>query len=129
MRRWQLKFSKIKLSSKSQNILGRLKARTGLTPNLLARFAFCLSIKEKSSPNPKEYDKDGSEMEPTVLFGDYEPIYLGLMRNRLEKDGKNVETELNEMTRCHINRGVIALSPRIQSLEDFYELVKEERNV
>ena len=48
---------------------------------------------------------------------------------RLEKDGKDVETELNEMTRSHINRGVIALSPRIQSLEDFYELVKEERNV
>ena len=109
--------------------MGRLKARTELTPNLLARFAFCLSIKEKSPPNPKEYDKDGSEMEPTVLFGDYEPIYLGLMRNRLEKDGMNVETELNEMTRCHINRGVIALSSRIQSLEDFYELVKEERNV
>ena len=124
-----MKFSKIKLSAKSQNILGRMKARTGLTPNLLARFALCLSIKEKSSPNPKEYDKDGSEMEPTVLFGEHEPLYFGLMRNRLEKDGKNIEDDLNEMTRCHINRGVIALTPRIQSLEDFYELIKEERNV
>jgi len=124
-----LKFGKIKLSSKSQNLLGRLKARTGLTPNLLARFALCLSIKEKSSPNPKEYDKDGSEIEPSILFGEYEPLYLGLMRNRLEKDGKSVEEDLNEMTRCHINRGVIALTPRMQSLEDFYELIKEERNV
>ncbi len=124
-----MKFSKIKLSSKSQNLLGRLKSRTGFTPNLLARFALCLSIKEKSSPNPKEYDKDGSEIEPSILFGEYEPLYLGLMRNRLEKDGKNVEDDLNEMTRCHINRGVIALTPRIQSLEDFYELIKEERNV
>ncbi len=127
-----MKFSRIKLSSKSQNILGRMKARTGLTPNLLARFAFCLSIKEKSSPNPDEYDKDGSEIEPTILFGEHESLYLGLMRNRLEKDGLTgleIESKLNEMTRCHINRGVIALSPRIQSLEDFYELVKEERNV
>lgn len=124
-----MKFSKIKLSAKSQNVLGRIKARTGLTPNLLARFALCLSIKEKSSPNPDEYDKDGSEIEPNILFGEYESLYLGLMRNRLEKDGKNIETDLNDMTRCHINRGVIALSPRIQSLEDFYELIKEERNV
>ena len=124
-----MKFSRIRLSAKSQNLLGRLKFRTGLTPNLLARFAFCLSIKEKSSPNPNEYDKDGSEIEPSILFGEYESLYLGLMRNRLEKDGKDVETELNEMTRSHINRGVIALSPRIQSLEDFYELIKEERNV
>ena len=119
----------MKLSAKSQNLLGRVKARTGLTPNLLARFALCLSIKEKSSPNPDEYDKDGSEIEPSILFGEYEPLYFGLMRNRLDKDGKNIETDLNEMTRCHINRGVIALAPRIQSLEDFYELIKEERNV
>jgi DNA sulfur modification protein DndE len=119
----------VRLSAKSQNLLGRLKARTGLTPNLLARFALCLSIKEKSFPDPNEYDRNGSEIEPNVLFGEYESLYLGLMRNRLEKDGKNIETDLNEMTRCHINRGVIALSPRIQNLGDFYELIREERNV
>jgi len=124
-----LKFGRVKLSAKSQNLLGRLKARTGLTPNLLARFALCLSIKEKSFPDPNEYDRNGSEIEPNVLFGEYESLYLGLMRNRLEKDGKNIETDLNEMTRCHINRGVIALSPRIQNLGDFYELIREERNV
>lgn len=123
-----MKFSKIKLSSKSQNLLGRLKSRTGLTPNLLARFALCLSIKEKSSPDPNEYDKDGNYIEPNILFGEYEILYLGLMKNRLKNDGKS-ESELNEMTRCHINRGVIALSPRIQNLGDFYDLVNEERNV
>ena len=124
-----MKFSRIKLSAKSQNLLGRLKARTGLTPNLLARFALCLSIKEKSIPNPDEYDKDGSDFEPAILFGEYESIYLGLMRNRFEKDKNVIDSDLNDMVRCHINRGIIALSPRIQSLEDFYELVKEERNV
>ncbi len=122
----------MKLSAKSQNLLGRIKARTGLTPNLLARFALCLSIKEKSTPNPDEYDKDGSEIESSILFGEYEPLYLGLMKNRLKKDGLTgleIESNLNNMTRCHINRGVIALAPRIQSLEDFYRLIKEERNV
>lgn len=123
-----MKFSRIKLSAKSQNQLGRLKARTGLTPNLLARFALCLSIKEKSPPNPAQYDKDGNDIEPAILFGEYESLYLGLMKNRLKKD-ELTDSELNEMTRSHINRGVIALSPRIQNLEDFYELIKEERNV
>lgn len=127
-----MKFSRIKLSSKSQNLLGRLKSRTGLTPNLLARFALCLSIKEKSAPILDQYDKDGSEIEPGILFGEYEDLYMGLMKNRLKKDGRNeleIESELNDMTRCHINRGVVALAPRIQNLGDFYELVKEERNV
>ena len=123
-----MKFSRIKLSNKSQNILGRMKARTGITPNLLARFALCLSLKEKSAPIPSQYDKDGNDIEPTILFGEYESLYLGLMRNRLNKDGLD-ESELNDMTRCHINRGVIALSPRIQNLGDFYDLIKEERNV
>ena len=123
-----MKFSRIKLSAKSQNQLGRLKARTGLTPNLLARFALCLSIKEKSAPNPAQYDKDGNDIEPAILFGEYESLYLGLMKNRLKKDELS-DSELNDMTRSHINRGVIALSPRIQNLEDFYELIKEERNV
>jgi DNA sulfur modification protein DndE len=123
-----LKFSRIKLSAKSQNLLGRIKGRTGLTPNILARFALCLSINEKSKPITTEYDKDGSEIEPSVMFGEFEPLYLGLMKNRLLKDGV-AESELNEMTRCHINRGVIALSPRIQNLGDFYNLIREERNV
>ena len=123
-----MRFSRIKLSNKSQNILGRMKARTGLTPNLLARFALCLSLKEKSAPIITQYDKEGNEIEPAILFGEYESLYLGLMRNRLKKDGLS-ESELNDMTRCHINRGVIALSPRIQSLGDFYDLIKEERNV
>lgn len=127
-RRLQLKFTRIKLSAKSQNLLGRIKARTGLTPNILARFALCLSINERSKPIITEYDKDGSELEPSILFGEFEPLYLGLMKNRLRKDGV-AESELNEMTRCHINRGVIALSPRIQNLGDFYKLIQEERNV
>ena len=116
------------MSEKSQVLLGRLKGRTGLTPNLLARFAICMSIKEKSIPNPSEYDKKGSVLEPTVLFGEYEQIYLGLMRNRLKKDGL-AESELNEMTRCHLNRGSISLSKRIDDLGDFYDLVDENRDV
>jgi len=122
----------LKLSAKSQNLLGRLKSRTGLTPNLLARFALCISIKEKSVPNPEEYDTEGNDIEPSVLFGEYESVYLGLMKNRLKNDGvpeSEIESELNTMTRCHINRGVMALSPRIQNLGDFYDLIKEERNV
>lgn len=123
-----MKFSNIITSTKSQALLGRLKAKTGLTPNLLARFAICLSIKENSIPNPSEYDKDGSVLEPSVLFGEYEQIYHGLMRNRLKNDSLD-ESELTDMTRSHLNRGVITLNSRIDNLGDFYDLINEERNV
>jgi len=51
-----------------------------------------------------------------------------LMLNRLKKDGLDPELYLHKMTRAHLNRGAIALSPRINDLSDFYELVKDERN-
>ena len=122
-------FNRIRTSTRSTRLLGDMKMRTGLTPNLLARFAICLSIKEKSIPNPDEFNKDGSELAPNVLFGEHESIYLALMLNRLKQDKLDPEIYLDEMTRAHLNRGVIALRPRINDLSDFYELVKEERDV
>ena len=102
--------------------------KTGLTPNILARFAICISIKDRSVPNPDEFNDEGSELTPNVLFGEHEQIYLALMLNRLKTDRLDPELYLNEMTRAHLNRGVIALGPRINDLSNFYELVKEERH-
>lgn len=124
-----MKFNRIRVSTRTSKLLGDLKYRTGLTPNILARYAICLSIKERSIPNPDEYNKEGSELVPSVLFGEYEPMYLALMLNRLKQDRLDPEIYLDDMTRSHLNRGTIALRPRINDLSDFYELVKEERNV
>ena len=124
-----MKFSRVITSSRVQRNLGILRIKTGLTPNIFLRFAFCMSLKDPSIPNPDEHNQDGSELTPTVLFGEHEPIYQALMINRLKKDGYAItEDLLNEMTRVHLNRGAVALEPRIRDLSDFYELVKEESN-
>jgi len=88
-----------------------------------------MSLKDPSIPNPDEFNQEGSILTPDVLFGEYEQIYLALMLNRLKQDKLDPELYLHKMTRAHLNRGTIALSPRINDLSDFYELVKEERNV
>ena len=109
-------------------MLSHLKHNTGLTPNISLRFAICMSLKDRSVPNPDEFNKGGSKFDPDVLFGKHEQIYLALMLNRLKVDRLDPELYLNEMTRAHLNRGVIALGPRIHDLSNFYELVKEERD-
>jgi len=124
-----LKFSRVIVSSQSTKNLGIMRIRTGLTPNILLRFAFCMSIKDPSIPNPDEYNQEGSVLTSNVIFGEHESIYLALMLNRLKHDKLDVEEYLHKMTRAHLNRGTIALRPRINDLSDFYELVKEERNV
>lgn len=128
-RQTEMKFSSIKLSSRSQLLLGRLKGVTGLTPNLLARYALCISMTEKSIPLEEEFGNDeGSQIEPIILFGEYESIYNGLVKNWMNKF-QIPESELNKMTRLHINRGTVSLSIRIKDIGDFAELVNEVRNV
>ena len=80
-----MKFSRVKISSKSVRVLSMLKIKTGLTPNILARFAICMSLKDRSIPNPDEFNQEGSELTPNVLFGEHEQIYHALMINRLKK--------------------------------------------
>ena len=123
-----MKFNLITVSTRSTSILSTLRNKTGLTPNISARFAICMSLKDRSLPNPDEFNRGGSKLEPDVLFGKHEQIYLALMLNRLKTDRLDPELYLNEMTRAHLNRGVIALGPRINDLSNFYELVKEERD-
>jgi len=102
-----------------------LKSRTGLTPNIMGRFAICLSLKDPSPPNPNEYDEKGSEIHPSVLFGEHEALFKALIINRLERDGLDLETYLNSMIRAHFNRGTAALFPRIHGLTDVYQLLEE----
>jgi len=122
-----LKFNRIRISHSSQAVLGRLKSKTGLTPNILARFALCLSLKDPSIPNPDEFDELGTEFLPSVLFGDYEKLFYALMVNRLHKDKLDPELYLNRMMRAHLNRGVYSLISRIHHLSDIHEMIRAER--
>lgn len=122
-----MQFNRIRLSYRAQNIFGQLKSKTGLTPNILSRFAICLSLKDPSMPNPDEFDEKGSEISPNVLFGEHEQMFMALMIKRLHRDRLDPKIYLQKQLRAHLNRGAIALWPRINDLSDFYELVKEER--
>lgn len=117
------------MSQRSQGILAMLKHKTGLTPNITARFAICLSLKDPSIPNPDEFDENGMELHPSVLFGEHERLFMGLMLERLHRDKLDPKLYLQKQLRAHLNRGAIALWPRINDLSDFYELVKVEQKI
>ena len=122
-----MRFGRLRMSSRSQNLLAIVKSKTSITPNVSGRFALCLSLKDPSPPNPDEYDEKGSEIHPSVLFGEYEDMYMALMVMRLRRDGLDPEIYLNRMLRAHFNRGAIMLHARIRNLDDFYGMVRVER--
>ena len=121
-----MQFNRIKFSLRAQHIYGQIKHRTDLGINVIARYGFCLSLKDFSIPNPEEYDERGMEILPGVLFGEHENIYNALMIDRLKKDGLDPEKYFHIMARAHICRGANALSPRVRDLSDFSDLIQME---
>ena len=121
-----MQFSRIHTSQRCRGILSNLKIKTGLTPNILSRFGICLSLKDPSVPNPEEFDENGTEFLPLVLFGEHEKLFLALMIDRLHRDGLDPEKYLNIMLRAHLNRGVYSLISRIHSLSAINEMIKAE---
>ena len=121
-----MQFSRIHTSQRCRGILANLKIKTGLTPNILSRFGICLSLKDPSIPNPEEFDENGTEFLPLVLFGEHEKLFLALMIDRLHRDGLNPEKYLNIMLRAHLNRGVYSLVSRVYGLSGINEMIKVE---
>ena len=123
-----MRFNRIRMSVRSQNLLAHLKSKTSIAPNVMGRFAICISLNDPSPPNPDEYDEKGSEIHPSVLFGEYEEIYMALMTERLKEDRMDPEKYLTRATRAHLNRGVIALFARIRDISDIERIVLQERS-
>ena len=121
------RFSRLRMSIRSQNLLAQIKSRTGLTPNITGRFAICMSLRDMAVPNPDEFDEKGGEIHPSVLFGEYEEIFMALITQRLHRDRLDPKIYLNRMTRAHFNRGTIALFPRIRHLSDVARVIEQER--
>lgn len=115
------------MSNRSQNLMATIKSRTGLTPNITGRFAICLSLNDPSPPNPDEFDEKGSEIHPSVLFGEYEDLFMALLIQRLHQENLDPEVYLNRMLRAHFNRGTIALFSRIHDITDFERVIRQER--
>lgn len=120
---------KVFLSADNTQKVRTLKGRTGLTPNILCRFALALSLRDPGTPDPTAFPSDGMEFNQYTLMGAHEPLILALLRQRCVQDGLVPDEELPEQLRAHINRGVGILYPRLRSLIDLGEMVKRRNCV
>lgn len=109
--------------------LRNLKARTGLTPNLLCRLGFCLSLAEQGIPDPQLYvEGQTREFNRYTLTGQWDIFFFALLRERLAQDGLNPEADLEAYFKAHLSRGVLMLYQRLKNLEDLADLVMEAQN-
>ena len=121
-----MRFSKIRLTKDASNRLRFLAGRTGLTPNLLCRMGFCLSLEEPKVPNPNEFEEEEREFNRYTLLGEFDALYIALLRQRLDQDGLEMD-DLEGYFRAHLNRGISLLQQRVRSVADLANLVPQPR--
>lgn len=119
-------FNRIYVSEDVDQRLRLLKARTGLTPNLLCRIGFCLSLAEPGTPDPQLYaEGQAREFNRYTLTGQWDVFFFALLRERLARDGLDPEADLEAYFKAHLSRGVLMLNQRLKSLEDLTDMVME----
>jgi DNA sulfur modification protein DndE len=121
-----MQLNKIRVCEEADNKLRQLKGRTGLTPNLLCRIGFCLSLREPTIPNPSAYHNESQrEFNRYTLTGQWDTLFIALLKQRLHQDGLNIENNLEAQFKAHLNRGVLLLFQRAKHPGDLCRLVEE----
>lgn len=120
----------IKLSTQAQDQLVRLKRLTGIKNwNVLCRWAFCLSLAEKTPPTRSKIATDSSvEMSWKVFGGEYQGVYMALLKERCEQDGLGSSLDvLTQQFRLHLHRGIgyLAADRNIRSISGLFARMTE----
>ena len=114
-----MKLNKIKICNSATTRVQQLKGRTGLTPNILCRIGFCLSLSDPVVPNASQYAEDGMEFNRYTLTGENDLIYSSLLKQYCSAR----DLDLKDQFRAHLNRGIFLLWGRIKSLNDILRLL------
>ena len=110
----------ITLSKVATDKLRAMKGSTGLTPNILARVAIMLTIKDESNlTNASVGDADGQVLPKDVLFGEHTEIYEVLLNQYIHETGTN--RSLSEVIPSLVEAGVHKMG-HIKNLSDLAQL-------
>jgi len=121
----------IKLSQADKDHLVKLKRWTKIENwNTLCRWAFCLSLTDRTPPTPIDLPSDSNvEMTWAVFGGDNHEIFLAAITERCARDGLGTDPEtLNRQFRLHLHRGIgkLAAPKRIKSISDLVRLASDQ---
>jgi DNA sulfur modification protein DndE len=108
---------RIRISQSSFETLKILKARTGLTPNIICRVALLISLEAGAEGGRRSLDQSGSEFNAPTLFGEYGNLFDALI---LQVHGYLPSKDLIEAIVSHIDDGLAPLK-KSKTLLDFIE--------
>jgi DNA sulfur modification protein DndE len=113
---------RLKTSKSTAERLKFLQNSTGLTPNILARYAVVLSLKEKQPVNPIVRDSAGQEFNRPTLTGKYDIIFKALIAQR---EGREISDEeyFPGLFNAHLERGAILLENEYRYAGNYQKMI------
>ena len=112
--------NRVKFSKTATDKLRYMKSNTGLTPNVLARMAIMLALKDDSSlQNSGVADSDGQELNKSVLFGDHAHVYE-VMVNQYIHDN-DIDQPMQQIIASLVEVGVHKMG-HVKNLYDLCDL-------
>lgn len=121
-----MQLNRLRVSEDVDQKLRQLKSKLGLTPNLICRLGFCLSLREPGIPDPSAYDeKSNREFNRYTLTGEWDSLFVALLKQRCSKDGLITLKDIDDQFRAHLNRGVLLIYQRVKHLNDLCRLTTE----
>ena len=100
---------RLRTSKKTSDILKSLQSSTNLTPNILARLAVSLSMKQTSQPEIEVKDTTGLEFNRNTLTGEYDYVYKALITQHAQIEVKD-EEYFPSLFNAHLERGIDVLN-------------------
>lgn len=110
---------RVRLSNWATTRLVYMKSKTGLTPNILCRFAFVLSVRDMRLVNRLSDESGGLEFNSPTLFGEYQRMYELLISDYVAIS--NDCREIGLIISSHIENGLHKMS-HVRSIYDIVNL-------
>jgi len=121
-----MKMTRLRVCQEVDARLSQMQSKVQLTPNLLCRIGFCLSLNDPAIPDPAAYPPDSQrEINRYTLTGEWDDYFVALLRERCAYDQLDLEQDLEDQFRAHINRGVLMLNLRMKNQANPGRLVQE----
>lgn len=106
---------RIPFTKDADNKLRSMKATTGITPNILCRMGFCLSLEFSSPPRTTQILEKGREINRYTLLGKYDSLAQSLLAVWLDENGYKKD-KANDFFIGHMNRGVDLIKQHIKTI-------------
>lgn len=102
-----LTLQRVPFSKDADNRLRSLKAKMGITPNVICRLGFCASLNMHTPPPAVDHSEHGRDISRYTLFGQFEEAYASLLTQW--KHDTKCAISMDELCIRHMNRGVFLM--------------------